>query len=135
MNFDQRDLNIIGHWPSSSRMPERYDREVCAAELLLRNTIIQKFVSGWGLAPSFHLPETVTGHHRIGKEAPLRPPNQTEDLPGPTPVDDTVLAGAEQETPPPVATPQKVNSAVTENESSSSSLRNELSEIEPTVVP
>ena len=71
MNFDQRELNIIGHWSSSSRIPERYDRAVCATELLLRNAIIQKFVSGWDLTPSFHLPETATDHHRIGKEAPL----------------------------------------------------------------
>ena len=29
MGFDQRELTIIGHWPSTSRMPERYDRSVC----------------------------------------------------------------------------------------------------------
>ena len=105
MNFDRRELNIIGNWSSPSRMPERYDRAVCATELLLRNTIIQRFVSGWGLTPSFHLPETVTDHHRIRKEAPLCSPTQTEDLPGATPVGDTVLADAEQETPPLLSRP------------------------------
>ena len=68
MNFDQRELNIIGHWSSSSKMPERYDRAVCSKELLLRNTIIQKVVSGWEMAPSFHLPMSVPSDHRIGRE-------------------------------------------------------------------
>ena len=68
MNFNRRELNIIGHWASSSKMPDRYDRAVCATELLLRNTIIQKVVSGWELAASFHLPLTVPGGIRIGKD-------------------------------------------------------------------
>ena len=69
MNFDARELNIIGHWSSAPEMPERYDRSVCATELLLRNTIIQKVVGGWAIAPSFHLPETVPSDCRIGKAA------------------------------------------------------------------
>ena len=81
MNFNQRELNIIGHWASSSRMPERYDRTVCATELLLGNTIIQKFVSGWDLAPSFHLPETVHNDQRIGKETPVVPTVDPLELP------------------------------------------------------
>ena len=72
MNFDQKELSIIGHWSSSSKMPERYGRAVCATELLLRNTIVQNFVSGWSLAPSFHLPLTAPNDLRIGKP-------QTED--------------------------------------------------------
>ena len=67
MNFNQKELNIIGHWSSSSKMPERYGRAVCVAELLLRNTIIQNFVSGWSIAPSFHLPLTAPSDLRIGK--------------------------------------------------------------------
>ena len=67
MDFNQKELNIIGHWSSSSKMPERYDRAVCATELLLRNTIIPNFVSGWSLAPSSHLPLTVPNDLRIGK--------------------------------------------------------------------
>ena len=55
-NFNTRELNIIGHWSSSSKMPERYDRSVCSNELLLRNTIMSKFNEGWTTAPSFHLP-------------------------------------------------------------------------------
>ena len=35
MNCNTRELNITGRWSSSSKMPERYDRAVCAAELLL----------------------------------------------------------------------------------------------------
>ena len=67
MNFDARELDIIGRWSSSSKMPGRYDRSVCATELLLRNTIIQKVVEGWTLAPSFRIPETVPIDRRIGK--------------------------------------------------------------------
>ena len=29
MNLSHRELNAIGHWPSGSRMNERYDRSVC----------------------------------------------------------------------------------------------------------
>ena len=75
MSFDQRRLTIIGHWSSASRIPGRYDRGVCANELLLRNTIAQKMAAGRALAPAYHLPSTVTGHFRIGKEPEThRPP-------------------------------------------------------------
>ena len=67
MNFAPRELIVIGHWSSGSRMNERYDRSVCANELLLRNTIIQKVISGWTMVDSFCLPETVAGDDRIGK--------------------------------------------------------------------
>ena len=67
MSFGHRELAIIGHWSSTSRMPERYDRSVCASELLLRNTIIQQIVAGWNMAPSYRLPATATGRLRIGK--------------------------------------------------------------------
>ena len=70
MSFDQRELPIIGHWSSASKMPDRYGRSVCASEMLLRNTIIQRTVEGWGMAPAFHLPTTVVGHVRIGKPVP-----------------------------------------------------------------
>ena len=43
MNFNQKELNIIGHWSSISKMPERYGRAVCATELLLRNTVARNF--------------------------------------------------------------------------------------------
>ena len=49
-------------------MPGRYDRSTCATELLIRNTIAQQIAGGWNVAPVYHLPETVTGHVRIGKE-------------------------------------------------------------------
>ena len=67
MSFGQRELAIIGHWSSTSRMPKRYDRSVCAIELLLRNTIIQQIVPGREVAPAYHLPLTVTENVRIGK--------------------------------------------------------------------
>ena len=60
-------------------MNERYDRSVCANELLLRNTIIQKVISGWAMAGSLCLPETVAGSDRIGRE-PKAPTIQTPDL-------------------------------------------------------
>ena len=69
MSFDQKELAIIGHWPSTSRMPDRYDRGVCANELLLRNAIAQRLAAGWSLAPAYHIPTTVDGSVRIGKEA------------------------------------------------------------------
>ena len=69
MSYDQRELPIIGHWPSTSKMPERYDRSVCAGELLLMHTIIQRVVNGWEMAPEFHLPSTAEWHVRIGKTA------------------------------------------------------------------
>ena len=58
LKFDQRELNIIGHWSSTSKMPERYDRSACANELLLRNTVIHRVREGWNIAPACHLPET-----------------------------------------------------------------------------
>ena len=67
MSFDQREVPIIGHWPSTSRMPERVDRSVCASELLLRNAIVQRIAEVWGIAPAYHLPATPHGHIRIGK--------------------------------------------------------------------
>ena len=46
MNFDARELNVVGHWASSSKMPDRYDRSVCDTEMLMRNAIIPKAVDG-----------------------------------------------------------------------------------------
>ena len=70
MSFDQRELAAIGHWATNSKMPERYDRSVCASELLLRNTIIKQMAAGWEVSDSPHLPTTVTGRVRIGEEPP-----------------------------------------------------------------
>ena len=69
MDFDARELNFVGHLSRSSKMPERYGRIACAAEWILRNTIVQKVVDGWALAPSFHIHETVPNDSRIGKAA------------------------------------------------------------------
>ena len=69
VKFDTPELHIAGHWSSSAKMQERCDRSVRATELLLRNTIIQKVVDGWALAPSFRIPETVPSDSRIGKAA------------------------------------------------------------------
>ena len=70
LSFDQRELKIIGHWASTSKMPERYDRSACANELLLRNTIVQRMRTGWEVAPAFHLPLTIAGTPRIGRDPP-----------------------------------------------------------------
>ena len=79
MGFDRRELTIIGHWPSTSRMPARYGRSVCANELLLRNTILQKMADGWELAPAYLLPSTETCHVRIGNEPEtLHPPENCQ---------------------------------------------------------
>ena len=67
MSFDRREMTIIGHWSSTTRMPERYDRIVCASELLLRNARVQRIGAGWGVAPAHRLPATVDGRLRIGK--------------------------------------------------------------------
>ena len=68
LKFDRRDLNIIGHCSTTSKIPERYDRGTCANELLLRNTVIRRMRSGWNVAPAFRLPEMVVDTTRIGRE-------------------------------------------------------------------
>ena len=99
-------------------MGERYDRSVCANELLLRNTIIQKVVQRWNMVESFRLPETVPGAGRIGKDAsasqlpvsvPLcsptivpseEAPNSSSDMSKPGVVDETSPAVAATQDPP-----------------------------------
>ena len=68
MRCDQRELNIIGHWPFTSRMPGRYGRILRANELLPRNTIMAEMRQGWDLAPAFGFPAAATGNQRIGKD-------------------------------------------------------------------
>ena len=68
LRFDQRELNIIGRWASSSKMPERYDRSARSNELSLRNTIVQRILQGWEMEQAFHLPATVNGAPRIGRD-------------------------------------------------------------------
>ena len=80
MNFETREINVIGHWSSNSRMHERYDRSVCANELLLRNTIIQKMVGGWCMVDSFMLHETVPGSERIGRDPVVQSINTSTQL-------------------------------------------------------
>ena len=71
LSFDRHELHIIGHWASTSKMPERYDRSACANELLLRNAIVQRMRAGWKVAPAFHLPLTIAGTPRIGRDPPI----------------------------------------------------------------
>ena len=61
VSFNQRELPIIGYWSSTSKMPERYDRSVCPNELLLRNTIVDKFATGWEPVPAYHIPDNGSG--------------------------------------------------------------------------
>ena len=84
-------------------MPERYGRCVCASEPLLRNTIIQQIVAGWEVTPAYHLPQTVTGHVRIGKPIDVEEPTQTPTLP-----DDTQVG---PRSPEPTATPSDCTSS------------------------
>ena len=87
MNINQQELNITGHWSSGSKLPESYGRAVCATELLLRNTIIQNFVSGWILAPPFLRPLTSPIGLRIGKaRVEETPPAATLSGTGPSSV-------------------------------------------------
>ena len=86
MRFDQKELAIIGHWSSTSKMPERYDRSVCSRDLLLRNKIAHKFATGWEPAPAYHLPTTVVGNVRIGKPDDEIDLNATDSLTRDTPV-------------------------------------------------
>ena len=127
MNFATRELNVIGHWSSNSRMNERYDRSVCANELLFRNTIIRKVVQGWNMVESFRLPETVPGSGRVGKDAsafqlsagePFRSPviappedasNSSSDTTGSGVIDTTIPAVAVTQDPPgPLPVPSNV---------------------------
>lgn len=78
MRFGQRELNIIGHWSNKSKMPERYDRIVCAAELLLRNAIAQKMIAGWVTVEANHLPATVANNERTGRSDAPRDIASTE---------------------------------------------------------
>ena len=56
-------------------MPERYDRSLRANELLLlRNAIDQRVAFGWPLAPAYHIPNTIDGNVRIGKDTGMGPP-------------------------------------------------------------
>ena len=49
-------------------MPEMYGRKVCAEELLLRNTIVRNFASGWENDPAYHIPTTAGGHVGAGMQ-------------------------------------------------------------------
>ena len=74
MNLETRELNVIGRWPINSRMNERYDRSVCANELLLRNAIIQKMVAWWNMEESFRLPESAPGQNELEMNLPIDRP-------------------------------------------------------------
>ena len=99
LNFATRERNAIGHWPINSRMGERYDRSVCAIELLVRNAIIRKMAAGWNMVDSFHRPESVSGAVRKGKG----PDNQAATIVEPSrSLVDSNLAPSTQYFPAPV---------------------------------
>ena len=102
MNFETRELNAIGHWSANSRMNERYGRIVCASELLIRNAIIQKMVSGRNVVDSFRLPETVPRSGRIGED-PSTFPAAAVDLNSPQVL--LPIVASAQESAPSAATP------------------------------
>ena len=80
LRFDHRELNIIGHWATNSRMPDRYDRSACAADLLLRNTIVHRMHDGWGVAPEFRLPETAKPETDVGGTRLVGSPQAVNEL-------------------------------------------------------
>ena len=80
MISDRSEMAIIGHWPTTSRMPERYDSSVGAIDLLLRSATVHQIVDGrGGVTPAYHLPATATGHLRVGKSDGPRPPARPSD--------------------------------------------------------
>ena len=68
MNFDGRARKFLGNRARNSKAHERYDRCVCANELLLRDTISKRMVNGWSMDAAFRLPETVATSESAGKE-------------------------------------------------------------------
>ena len=55
--FRLEDQSALGHWGEGRKMPNLYDRAVCATELNLRNRILQKIHSGRASAHAFEAPE------------------------------------------------------------------------------
>ena len=75
---------------------------MCANELLLRNAIIQKMVSGRNVVDSFRLPETVPRSGRIGED-PSTFPAAAVDLNSPQVL--LPIVASAQESAPSAATP------------------------------
>ena len=54
--FSKEERNTLGHWKADSEMRNTYDRAVCATELRLRDSILNKIDGGWRPAPAFEIP-------------------------------------------------------------------------------
>ena len=54
--FGLEDRTTLGHWKEGSRMPNLYDRAVCATELLLRNQILAKLHEWWIPSQAIEVP-------------------------------------------------------------------------------
>ena len=54
-SLEQREK--LCHWQPGSIMPDTYDRAVCAVELRLRNSILNRVDDGWQPADSFEVPD------------------------------------------------------------------------------
>ena len=57
LGWVEEQLCKLGRWEPGSKMPHTYDRTVCTAELLMRNSILEKINSqGWPHTPEFEVP-------------------------------------------------------------------------------
>ena len=65
--FGLEDRTTLGHWKEGSKMPNLYDRAVCATELNLRNQILQKLHSGWTPTHAFEIPNEGTATQETKK--------------------------------------------------------------------
>ena len=108
--FYEREQNVIGNWPINSEMHERYGRSVCANELMLGDTIIQRIVGGWSMAPDCHMPETVPANQSTGKVDVAPPPEGSGDA---TPLKDELPPTQHLNPPPDYTSPaSKIGSVV-----------------------
>ena len=58
LGWRKEDRAALGRWAPNSEMPNWYDRDVCNAELRLRNEILTKYHNGRTPPAAFELPKT-----------------------------------------------------------------------------
>ena len=51
-------IGKLGHWNPGSKIPDRYNRTVCATESQIRNGIIHRIYEGWRPIAEFEIPGT-----------------------------------------------------------------------------
>ena len=55
LRFPREEREVIGHWAPGSRMPDHYDKAVCATELKLREAMLAKLREGWRPSKDFEV--------------------------------------------------------------------------------